>query len=587
MEIKRNDPCPCGSRKKYKKCCQSKHNQLQLQQASQERFFDLKHQMVFLISNFIYSKVTLKEQLILETKFRERINSKISKGIIDSFFKFWFLFFHEFENKKRGVEWFYEVEGKSLPPELREIAHRWTTLAPALIQAVNYNENGMTAQNFSTNKTIFMPYSDTLQEVKPWQVTFGLVEPFDNGYFFNGVFSWATPQALDEIGNEINRLQSETGKSFNQVAMEFYPELLSILLKNIRVSGSSGSGSTTQVVKETLTYTLHNKDRIIDQLLNSKDFVVEENEQDITWVGDWYKYSDNVLEDPIYLADSYGDITVRDGELTFESIYPEKVSIFEEWGKQFSNDMILKSRDQIVRNVPGSISLLNSYVLMPNTTPKYLPFYAKSRLELNNLDLSNPHFDGLSPREMAESGRIAELERWIQQHEFISYQMARQVAETIEYTADYNWIRKELGLPLSPFVSHYETRETSISLTTSPKTVVKMNEHEVPYYKLLGFTLKTAKEFYGQDIVDFFIEKTDGKTKRTIDKYTNGMSYLVNYFSTLEEGISSWKECSLESLEQLISSQLLDANEQLSNTQKKDVQSTIKAFFRWINKKYK
>lgn len=37
MQIGRNDPCPCGSGKKYKKCCQSKDEEARCQAARQEQ----------------------------------------------------------------------------------------------------------------------------------------------------------------------------------------------------------------------------------------------------------------------------------------------------------------------------------------------------------------------------------------------------------------------------------------------------------------------------------------------------------------------------------------------------------------------
>lgn len=42
MLIGRNDLCPCGSGKKYKKCCMRKDSVIEIARMREERFFQLK-----------------------------------------------------------------------------------------------------------------------------------------------------------------------------------------------------------------------------------------------------------------------------------------------------------------------------------------------------------------------------------------------------------------------------------------------------------------------------------------------------------------------------------------------------------------
>ncbi|MDQ0415586.1 hypothetical protein [Mesobacillus stamsii] len=150
-----------------------------------------------------------------------------------------------------------------------------------------------------------------------------------------------------------------------------------------------------------------------------------------------------------------------------------------------------------MHNIPVSVNFEHYYVLLSTDTPQCFSLYAQSRLKLDKLDLSIPQFDGLSSKEMVESGRMDELEHWLEQYEFNSYMIARELKGAIKHTEDFNWIRKDLGLPLSPFVSNYATRETSIAQTIRPKDAVKIIDREIPYFKQLGFTPETATEFYG------------------------------------------------------------------------------------------
>ena len=53
MSIGRNEPCPCGSGKKYKKCCMQKKNVFQLQEFKIERFYQQKNSLVSQLQDFI------------------------------------------------------------------------------------------------------------------------------------------------------------------------------------------------------------------------------------------------------------------------------------------------------------------------------------------------------------------------------------------------------------------------------------------------------------------------------------------------------------------------------------------------------
>ena len=51
MEVGRNDLCPCGSGKKYKKCCMKNEKVVEIGQLKLNRFFQLKMQLVENMTN--------------------------------------------------------------------------------------------------------------------------------------------------------------------------------------------------------------------------------------------------------------------------------------------------------------------------------------------------------------------------------------------------------------------------------------------------------------------------------------------------------------------------------------------------------
>lgn len=129
MAVKRNDPCPCGSGKKYKKCCMQKDNLVELKEVKEERFYQQKEALVGKLDAFIYSNLSQSAYLPLESQFKKR-TKHIFDGSGRGLFHFWLYFFHRYENGLRGIEWFVSEMKNRLTSEDKEMAERWAALKP-------------------------------------------------------------------------------------------------------------------------------------------------------------------------------------------------------------------------------------------------------------------------------------------------------------------------------------------------------------------------------------------------------------------------------------------------------------------------
>ncbi len=584
MGIKRNDPCLCGSGKKYKKCCLLKESVFELRALKEYRFDELKQQMMLNLRAFLSTKLTFDEENILKETFKKRLNANLSNESMMSYVTFWLLFFHEFANGYRGVEWFYNEVGRSLSKEEKDLLENWIELVPKVIKTINYNDEGKFIMDLFTHETFFMPYSENVKNVRPWEISFCLLEPFNDGYYINGVSTWTGPEVAETLITEIHRLLSSTNKTYEQVVRDFYPELLSIVI------GENGNFSTKScdVTNQVLTYQVKNKDKVVEQLLKNKAFEIDEWEEDkgngkMVWVGEWYCYEDSELEDPIYLSKSYGQLVVNNNEITITGFSKEKVNEFENWLEQYKNDITLTKRDEIVYRIPNSDQYVSYYNILSENTPQHFAFYAQTRLRW--FDLNKPFMgpNSLSPREMKVRGKIEELEALLQKFEYHSFLTLKGAAPQTE---DFNWIRNELGLPVSPFVTNYETRKTSIKVWNQTSGDGNILESDLPYFEQLGLTINSAMKFYGHDILKFFKEKTEGKSKATISKYETGLKILVAYFDVCDEEISCWSDCTEGFWEKLIAYSYLDLNIDANNSQAKALFATIYTFARHIDNTY-
>ncbi|MCD8503148.1 MAG: SEC-C domain-containing protein [Bacillaceae bacterium] len=79
MNANRNQPCPCGSGKKFKKCCLNKQNVIQLHEVKEERFYQQKQRMVGNVRDFLDRNQSFGELKRIESEFNHRINRSMSE----------------------------------------------------------------------------------------------------------------------------------------------------------------------------------------------------------------------------------------------------------------------------------------------------------------------------------------------------------------------------------------------------------------------------------------------------------------------------------------------------------------------------
>lgn len=179
-------------------------------------------------------------------------------------------------------------------------------------------------------------------------------------------------------------------------------------------------------------------------------------------------------------------------------------------------------------------------VSLGKNIPEYFALYVQNDLE-KEIDVPIPKYHLVSIRQLIENNRIDDAEIWLKQLEYNLYKIALQQYGQVDVTADFNTVRKELGLPLSSFVTGGESRKTVIKKLSIQTNERALLEEDIPFLESLGFTPKTADCFYARDIVRYFKEKTIGKLEATIRKYQNS---LFDLRELLEESTkNSWEQC--------------------------------------------
>lgn len=579
MIVGRNDPCPCGSGKKYKKCCMTKQTVVEMGQARVQKFFQRKFQLIQRMKEDILSNIPFQTYVTLRKQFSQHIHSSYAEIL----FEHWLLFFYKDENGLRGIEAYNQYFAHKLDPALRELAQKWEHLVPKLIQQVDYDHEGVFVQDLFSNEIYHMPYCETMREWEPWAGTFCFLEEFDGQYYMNGIAVYVSPTELANVKTMIETLLIQTDSDYETVAMSYYPQILGELLKENDRPFLKGERKT---LKETeLHFQVTEMGLVVRTFNQMPTFRLNEYEHGYgkgSIIKKKYFYRDNTLVGTVVMEEVEGFVEFGPDQLKYRSTNETSIQRMKQWMSTIPG-VILKDEKVESITIPASAEAKVYSFLLPEGAKPEFGMIAQFGLALLELDVPLPLFGGLSPKEMSKQGRYGELERWLQEQEYNNYKMMKYRLGSVEITADFNTIRKELGLPISPFVTMREERKSEIE-----EVIIKEVSQTKELYNSLeeiGIPFQEENEFYIPAIVEFFNEKARGKSENTYYKYRMGLQTLSAWLN--ERSDISWKNIKKQDWLEFISFYYLDFNYDATINQVNNFFSVIKGFTKWLDQNYK
>ncbi|MFC0560988.1 SEC-C domain-containing protein [Halalkalibacter alkalisediminis] len=584
VTIQRNDPCVCGSGKKYKKCCMNKEKVIQLKHVKEERFLQQKHALTLMLREFIYSKFSYMQHQKQFSLFKKRTKGLIEEYVEESFFDFWLYYFYRFENGLRGIEWFEKERGAKLSAADRQLVKQWTSLKPRLLEATGRTESVIQFSDVWTKETFTVKFpNQKLKSFAPWYGTLALLEPFDGHFEFHGINRMISPEDIQIAKREVEQWSKKTSQTNEHILFEYFPEIL---------AATMGPEPHSHTHKDIHLYKVQAKvldDEIVaEYFYRLEDLVIDEWNKTSKQGGfakDWKVYRDTLVEGEIVLADVDGHLTIEEDELTYTSHHLEAKKEFMRKLKQV-HMAITNVKEQIETiTLPIHAELQTTMIKMGENVPPYVGLYVQS-IGLIDVTQSIPKYDNLSLIELVNHNRAEDAERWLKQAEYHVYAMTEKEYGDVDFTADLNTVRKRLGLPLSPFVTEGANRFSQVE-ATSPQNQkpTPVSEEDIEVYEKLGFTPSTINNFYTNDIIDFYKKKTDGKGENTVRKYKNS---LFDIREALEASIfKSWSEVDDKFWEKLIVFDFTEINGPASKSNVKEFLSTVKIFTKWLDKKQK
>lgn len=202
-KINRNDPCPCGSGKKYKKCCGA-NEAISITHILEKEIDEIQTQILQFALNHYDSE--------LEESFEEyKEDLFIPDEEIEQFYSFvhiaWFTLFQPFDDGRTILEKFISYEGKRIQrPKLRQILQSWTNARAIVGEILSIHESLVTIKAGYTGEEIEIVRIDEDFPAAEGNFFLGIILPYGQKYvFFHGPF------ALPELGIETALAHIEDG----------------------------------------------------------------------------------------------------------------------------------------------------------------------------------------------------------------------------------------------------------------------------------------------------------------------------------------------------------------------------------------
>ncbi|ABO68536.1 YecA family protein [Geobacillus thermodenitrificans] len=571
MSIGRNDPCPCGSGKKYKKCCMNKVMEEETKRARQHRFFEQKYELSQRVRRFLDEELPYGERVAVKHAFRQAIWQKKQSEMLEKLESLWYLFVHRFPNGMRGVEWFQREKGCHLTPELKQMLDRWVGLVPRLVQFVDRNDDGVIAVDRWTGETLFMPFSETMPNVVPWGGMFAFLEPSDNGYYVQGAASIIGPDGVKKAEEQIRTLLQETDMPYEELV---FVHFLDIVDAGHRASSLS-ERDTESVEQWTIVYDISDARKALRQLAQHGIGIIdEENAETIkgSLRGVTYEYRDRLASGPIYIDELVGFLEGRGRTMTFSAFDVDAERVLTEALEAIGMSARVVSRSTKTHVVPKGVKLLSYHVELPPGEPQYMALVANSAMMLEQM-LHVPHeeWNGRSVHELAMDGEHEEVEQWLRTYEYHTFERLRKAGCPV--TVDTNSVRSRYGLPLSPFVTPKAERKTHI------RVFQRLDDGE--YFVMPA---EWEARFFGADLIEFYQEKTEGKSEATEAKYRLGVTAVGHYLQTTS--LSSWDEVEERHWQQCLAFHYIMFSPDATVNKAKQVLSAVQAFAKWLDGRY-
>ena len=452
-KVGRNDPCPCGSGKKYKKCCMRKEEARREKRSAQT---PEEQRALRLYEGFVARKHKgeLREFLGTWVPRFEALGKDL--GPEDEwdwpfFLAELFLFFGRTGQGEPLVEEFLRTKGRNLSPEEREILRSFKESYPSVFEILETSpEKGqMVLKDLFTEKTFTVRDYNLSEGLAPgekiWTMLFRVKDYFRPARISLGVPLFKTEPLLRSLKEKLIESGEKEYPAFaRKNFVEVFYEAAKVLFSPFEVSYLTPEGDRVEMVRAHYRVSAEDFQDIREELLDRED-ILESGENELVWVEE--------IEGSAFSVSSPPEGESKPGTLILKGIINGRYLelgriIFEPERKRVVLETLSRPRMRRLRQFFEEVSGPRVRFLVEEITDwKRLVSLASQKKEkkvsedipdeeladlrwveyLAWLDTPDPEFEGLSPREAWKDPSLRpRVEERLRNFELLEKDYARQ-----------------------------------------------------------------------------------------------------------------------------------------------------------------
>lgn len=190
-KVSRNEPCPCGSGKKYKKCC-GMQKTVSITSIIEKEVLELQVELIQYAMN--------EYDIEIDNDFEDLVESLLTEDEEEmEFYVFlhtlWFAIIEPIDNGETILQRFIRERSRTIKrSKVKEILHSWTNPRPIAGRVIEIDSSYLTVLDALTEEAFMIKQLEPL-ELQENMFVFGFVVPF-------GADSIFLPTPFDSIGTE-------------------------------------------------------------------------------------------------------------------------------------------------------------------------------------------------------------------------------------------------------------------------------------------------------------------------------------------------------------------------------------------------
>ncbi len=562
MSVGRNELCPCGSGKKYKKCCGIVTPITQLQGSREQKLRQEYMQWIERFNRFISAQLTQKEITQARKHFADLIGLPVEeceKQLWDVHFLNWFVFDAD-RGKTSLIQDFLRQYGRKME---RSMQQAFAELSLGIYEIVQVEQDSFKANDLvtGTQRTIVGGH---IQEVRSGQIVIGRLLPMGlRDLLFSGslILQSGCKQPLLEW---IRQMGSQDSAAVKEILRNRTPDLYRFILE---IGSKQNTIAKTQDHLVRRVYAGEQAADVSKTLEQHPAFELKKRDlKEEIWVYSarkeefLFRALNNAL---LELHEVLGEVLLTQGQIWLEG-FEDQIAEMEE-ALQLSNPRQIEEIGKLT-STGSKLTRGTIFITSQPTLPKKVLHWAVQTYFAEKWLVSpHPELNQLPPVLAAASNQPG---------------LREQVNHLVNKMED----EAELGVGAARFM-RVEMLRSRLALPSQAVHIQKLLNR--PLVQGMPDSSYTVQPERLNDIARFVAEMTEGKSEATVKKYDEAMNLFRSFVRNAFGPEFNWSSLRKEEVAYFLVHDAVERADALTKTLAANLLSVLAAFFKWLDKQYK